>query len=734
MPLELHPDAIQALVTGEIGAPTSVLGKHHVGDEVSIRTFRPWAKRIDLVNDDTGHRVRMKKHHDEGLFVANLDSTWVTAPYHFEAKTDDSGVDTYIDPYAYPPLLSEYDIYLFGQGQHHDIYRKLGAHSRDIDGVSGINFAVWAPNCYKVALVGDFNRWDTRSHVMEQNGESGIWELFVPGLEAGAHYKYEIRSHNSGYWAEKSDPYGFYAELRPKTASIVYDIDRYQWSDSEWMTARAQQNPLNQPMNVYELHPGSWKRKDDDAFLSYRELADELAPYLVEMGYTHLELLPIAEHPLDASWGYQVIGYFAPTSRYGTPDDLMYFVDCCHQNNIAVILDWVPAHFPKDGHGLNYFDGTHLYSHEDPLQGEHPDWGTMIFNYARSEVRNFLIANALFWLKEYHIDGLRVDAVSSMIYLNFSRENGAWVPNQYGSHENLGALAFLREFNEVVHAEAPGAITIAEESTAWAMVSRPTYVGGLGFTFKWNMGWMHDTLEYMAHDPVHRRFHHHQITFALLYAFSENFVLPLSHDEVVHLKGSLIGKMPGDYWQKFAGLRLLFGYQYTQVGKVLNFMGNEFAQFAEWSEERSLDWHLLDYEKHAQMQAWVRDLNHLYREQPALWQVDFEPDGFRWIEANDADYSVYSYIRYAEDRSDFLIVVLNCTPEVRNNYRFGVPDAGFYREMLNSDAGFYGGGDIGNDGGAHSDDIAMHGLPQSISLRLPPLGILILKLENQASA
>ena len=546
-------------------------------------------------------------------------------------------------------------------------------------------------------------------------------------MEAGARYKLEVRSHNQGYRAAKSDPYGFFSELRPNTASIVCDLDRYQWADAEWMAARAKSNPLKQPMNIYELHLGSWKRNEEGAYLTYRELADELLPYLVDMGYTHLELLPVAEHPLDASWGYQVSGYYAPTSRFGAPADFMHFVDRCHQNGIAVILDWVPAHFPKDGFGLNYFDGTHLYSHEDPRQGEHPDWGTMIFNYARNEVRNFLIANALFWLEKYHIDGLRVDAVSSMIYLNFSREDGEWLANEYGSHENLGALAFLREFNKIVHAEAPGAVTIAEESTAWAMVSRPTYVGGLGFTFKWNMGWMHDTLQYMTNDPVHRRFHHHQITFASLYAFSENFVLPLSHDEVVHMKGSLIGKLPGDYWQKFAGLRLLFGYQVTQVGKKLNFMGNEIAQFAEWSEARSLDWHLLEYEKHQQLQSWVRDLNHFYRDQPALWQVDFEPDGFRWIEANDSDYSIYGYIRYAEDKDDFLIVVLNCTPVVRDDYRIGVPRAGFYLEALNSDASHYGGSNVGNLGGVQSEDFSSHGQPYSIKLRLPPLAILILK-------
>ncbi len=729
MPIDIHPDAIRALVSGEMGAPGSILGRHRHGDNASVRTFRPWAERIDIVDEQTDKRAPMQKLHAEGFFVAELDRSWTSVSYHYEATAQDGSVESYAEPYIYPPLLTDYDIFLFAQGRNYDIYKKLGAHPRRVGGVTGVNFAVWAPNCYKVAVIGDFNRWDARVHCLQANGDSGIWEIFLPDLEPGSSYKYEIRSHNDGYRAEKADPYAFYAEARPSTASVVYDITQYQWQDDNWMTAQAQREPLVEAMNIYEAHLGSWRRDQTQNFLSYRQLARELAPYLVDMGYTHLELMPVAEHPLDASWGYQVTGYFAPTSRYGTPSDFMRLVDTCHQNGIAVILDWVPAHFPKDGHGLNYFDGTHLYSHEDPRQGEHPEWGTMIFNYARNEVRNFLISNALFWLKEYHIDGLRVDAVSSMIYLNFSREDGDWVANKYGSNENLGALKFLREFNTVVHAEAPGAVTIAEESTAWPMVSRPTYVGGLGFTLKWNMGWMHDTLAYMQHDPVHRRFHHHRITFALLYAFSENFVLPLSHDEVVHMKGSLINKLPGDYWQKFAQLRLLFGYQYTQVGKILNFMGNEIGQFAEWSEERSLDWHLLEYDKHAQLHAWVKALNHFYREQPALWQVDFDGAGFAWIEANDADHSVYSYIRYARDKSDFLVVILNCTPVVHEDYRVGVPQAGYYQELLNSDAAAFGGANIGNLGGVASEEAASHSQAHSIRLRLPPLAILILKLR-----
>ena len=728
MPLNLHPDAIHALLQGEIGAPSSLLGRHQVGDVVSIRCFRPWAQAVELVNEHNHQRLPMLPTAAAGLFCAELDAGWADAPYHFQETDGDGNATVFGDPYIFPPLLSDYDIYLFSEGKHYAIYEKLGAQLREVRGVRGVNFAVWAPNCYKVAVIGDFNRWDPRTHAMENNSGSGIWEIFVPYVKAGARYKFEVRSHNQGYRAQKSDPYGFAAELRPKTASIVSDINSYRWQDAAWMQARANSDALTQPMNIYEVHLGSWRRSGGNSFLSYRDLAETLLPYLVEMGYTHLELLPIAEHPLDASWGYQVIGHYAPTSRFGTPSDFMYFVDCCHQHGLGVILDWVPAHFPKDDFGLNYFDGTHLYSHQDPRQREHPDWGTLIFNYDRNEVRNFLTANALFWLKNYHIDGLRVDAVSSMIYLNFSREAGEWIPNAYGSHENLGAIAFLRETNELVHAKAPGAVTIAEESTSWNMVSRPTYIGGLGFTFKWNMGWMHDTLGYMARDPVHRRHHHHQITFALLYAFSENFVLPLSHDEVVHMKGSLIGKLPGDSWRKFAGLRLLFGYQYTQVGKKLNFMGNEFGQFAEWSEARSLDWHLLEYEEHKQLKAWVRDLNHFYRRQPALWQVDFAAEGFRWLEADDADYSVYAYIRYARDTSDFLVILLNCTPVPRENYRIGVPAGGRYEELLNSDASVYGGSNVGNEGSVESEPHASHGFAHSLNLRLPPLAMLVLKL------
>ncbi|MBZ0300635.1 MAG: 1,4-alpha-glucan branching protein GlgB, partial [Anaerolineae bacterium] len=593
---------------------------------------------------------------------------------------------------------------------------------REMDGVRGVNFAVWAPNASRVIVTGSFNGWDARPHAMKMLGASGIWELFIPGLSEGEIYKYDLHSHHQNYQDTKADPFAFYAEVRPKTASIVANLDRYSWGDQAWMRLRPSQPLLDKPVSTYEVHLGSWRRNAEGQFLTYRELADSLVAYVKDMGYTHLELMPIAEHPLDASWGYQVTGYFAPTSRFGSPDDFMYFVDQCHQHNLGVIVDWVPAHFPKDGFALSYFDGTHLYSHQDSRRGEHPDWGTYVFNYGRNEVRNFLISNALFWLQKYHIDGLRVDAVSSMLYLDFGREQGGWLPNQYGGNENLEAIDFLREFNEVVHGEFPGAITVAEESSAWPMVSRPVYVGGLGFTLKWNMGWMHDTLDYMKKDPVFRRYEHNKITFSIMYAFSENFVLSLSHDEVVHLKGSMLTKMSGSGEQKFDSLRLLYGYQWTHPGKKLLFMGQEFGQWREWSEARELDWDKLDYAPHAGVRAWVRDLNQLYQEQPALYEQDFTDAGFRWIEPNDGDNSVLSYLRFARNASDFLVVVCNFTPVTRTAYRIGVPEAGVYQELLNSDSEFYGGHNVGNMGDIVAEDSPSHGYPQSLRLTLPPLG------------
>ncbi|PJF44677.1 MAG: 1,4-alpha-glucan branching enzyme [Phototrophicales bacterium] len=724
----LHPDAIAALVHGDHGAPFDILGPHPVDDQtVIIRAFRPTARELAVITEQHT-RYPMTRIHEYGLFEVEVP---ITKPiiYQLEETTFEGNSFIFDDPYRFPPSLGDLDLYLHSEGRHLEIYKKLGAHLIEQNGVKGVRFAVWAPNAKRVSVIGNFNNWDGRVHPMQTRG-GAIWELFIPNLQVGEIYKYEILSCFHDYRAEKADPYAFGSELRPLTASIVTDLSTYEWNDSEWMNTRTHRDILTEPMSIYEVHLGSWKRKEGNQWLTYRELADELIPYVKDMGYTHIELMPIAEHPFDGSWGYQVTGYYAPTRRYGVPQDFMYFVDQCHQNDIGVILDWVPAHFPKDGYALSYFDGTHLYEHADPRQGEHPDWGTYIFNYGRNEVRNFLLANALFWLKEYHIDGLRVDAVSSMIYLDFSRKEGEWVPNEYGGNENLAAISFLKEFNEIVHREVQGAFTIAEESTAWPMVSRPTYLGGLGFTFKWNMGWMHDTLLYFQKDPIYRRYHHNNITFSLAYAFSENFILSLSHDEVVHGKGSLIGKMAGDWWQKFASLRALYGYQYTHPGKKLLFMGQEFGQWSEWSEARSLDWHLTEnFQTHQQLQRWVKDLNTFYQTQPALYEQDFTHEGFRWIEANDADQSVFTYMRFAKDPNDFLVIACNFTPVPRHHYRVGVPKRGRYIELLNSDSEIYGGGNLGNLGSVYSTDHHWHGYEQSIVITVPPLAVVILRCE-----
>lgn len=628
-------------------------------------------------------------------------------------------------------LLTDFDKYLFGQGTHERTYEKLGAHLTKLNGQSGTHFAVWAPNARQVSVVGDFNHWDPNSHPMHPS-DSGIWTVFIP--EVGEHvvYKYHIVA-KSGDEFDKADPYGFGMEQRPKTASVVTNLESYQWGDDDWVSKRTEFQAFDMPISIYEVHLNSWRTYPDEAwgsrYLTYRELADELVSYVVEMGYTHIELMPIAEHPLDASWGYQVLGFFAPTSRFGTPQDFMYFVDKCHQNQIGVILDWVPAHFPKDGAGLNYFDGTHLYAHADPRKGEHQDWGTLIFNYDRHEVRAFLISNALFWIDKYHIDGLRVDAVASMLYLDYSREEGEWIPNEHGGRENIGAISFLRAMNETVHVNFPGVLTIAEESTAWPMVSRPPYMGGLGFSLKWNMGWMHDTLNYISKDAIYRRYHHNDMTFSLLYAFNENFILPLSHDEVVHGKRSMIDKMPGDEWQKFANLRAYYGYMWSHPGKKLLFMGAEFAQWQEWDFSKQLEWMALTAPKHQGVQSFVKDLNHTYRREPALYEDDFEHTGFQWIDANDSDNSVFSFIRFAKSNEDFLVVVSNFTPVVRENYRIGVHKSGFYQEVLNSDSAHYGGSNVGNGGGVATDDIPYHGRDYSLALTLPPLATIWLKLR-----
>ncbi|MCH8921962.1 MAG: 1,4-alpha-glucan branching protein GlgB [Planctomycetes bacterium] len=624
-------------------------------------------------------------------------------------------------------MITDYDLHLLSEGRHWNSYERLGAQMRSVDGVAGVNFAVWAPNASGMSVIGDFNDWDGRRHPMRKRIPSGFWELFVPGLEEGATYKYQVNHH--GHVEQKADPYGFAAELPPRTGSVVADLSRHEWHDDSWMNSRTEHNALDAPISTYEVHLGSWRRPDDDPtrWLSYRELAHQLVDYCREMGFTHVQLMPICEHPFSGSWGYQTVGYFAATSRYGTPQDFMYFVDQLHQAGIGVIIDWVPAHFPRDGHGLRQFDGTPLYEHADPRQGEHPDWGTMIFNYGRNEVSNFLLSNALFWLDKYHIDGLRVDAVASMIYLDYSRNEGEWIPNEFGGRENLAAISLLKEFNEQTHLQYPGVLTVAEESTAFTGVSRPTYLGGLGFSLKWNMGWMNDTLRYMRHEPVHRKYHQDELTFSLIYAFTENFVLPLSHDEVVHGKGSLLAQMPGDLWQKFANLRLLYGYMWTHPGKKLLFMGGEFGQWNEWNYDESLQWHLLQWESHQGLQRMVADINAVYRREPALHEVDFEGHGFEWIDCHNYEASTMAYIRKAKDPQDFLVVACNFTPVVREGYRLGVPQGGWYEEIFNSDSEHYAGGNVGNGGGLMADEQESHGRPFSLNLTLPPLGITVLK-------
>jgi 1,4-alpha-glucan branching enzyme len=625
-------------------------------------------------------------------------------------------------------LLTDFDLYLFNEGTHVRVYEKLGAHVTTVDGAAGVMFAVWAPNADAVSVIGDFNKWDPTATPLRARQSSGIWEGFVPGLGQGTIYKYSIKPRFSSQRIEKSDPYGFAAELRPRTASMVWDISKYTWQDQAWLDRRGDAQAFDSPVSIYEVHLGSWKRAPEtNGFLSYRELGNQLAEYCQTMGYTHVELLPISEHPLDASWGYQTVGYFAPTSRFGTPDEFRIFVDTLHQAGIGVLLDWVPAHFPRDAHGLAYFDGTALYEHADPRQGEHPDWGTKIFNYGRNEVRSFLVSNAVFWVEQYHIDGLRVDAVASMLYLDYSRKAGEWVPNQYGGRENLEAISFLQKANDVVHTECPGVLTIAEESTAWPQVTRPPYMGGLGFNLKWNMGWMHDTLEYISKEAIHRRWHHNDLTFSLLYAFHENFVLPFSHDEVVHGKGSLLTKVPGDAWQKFATLRLLYAYMYGHPGKKLLFMGLDFGQGDEWTETKSIDWHLLEYPLQSGLQRCVADLHRVYRTNPALFQVDFEWTGFQWLESHDNENSVFAYLRRGRDPNEMVVVVANFTPVPREAYRVGVPTGGPWQEILNTDSSLYAGGNIGNGGQVWARDEPWAGQPHCISLTVPPLGAVYLR-------
>ena len=628
--------------------------------------------------------------------------------------------------------LTDDDLYLFNEGSHFRLYDKLGSHPVVRKGEHGTYFAVWAPDAEQVFVIGGFNNWDKSSHALRPRDGSGIWEGFIPGIGKGEAYKYHVRSRFRGYRADKTDPFALFCEVPPKTAAIVWDLE-YTWGDNQWMEERGNANHIEAPIAIYEVHLGSWMRAPEEGGrpLSYKELGPKLAEYVLRMGFTHVEFLPVMEHPFYGSWGYQTVGYFCPTSRYGQPQDFMFLIDYLHQHGIGVILDWVPSHFPSDEHGLGYFDGTHLYEHADPRQGIHPDWNSFIFNYSREEVRSFLISSAFFWLEKYHADGLRVDAVASMLYLDYGREEGEWIPNRYGGKENVEAISFLRRLNEEIYRNQPDVQTIAEESTSWPMVSRPTYVGGLGFGLKWDMGWMHDTLEYMTKDPIHRKYHHNKLTFRMLYAFHENFVLPLSHDEVVFGKGALLRKMPGDDWQKFANLRLLLGYMYSQPGKKLLFMGGEFGQWDEWYHETSLDWHLLEYPFHVGLQRWVEDLNRLYKNEKALHELDFDPGGFQWIDCNDSEQSTLSLMRKGRSKDDAVVVACNFTPIPRSNYRVGAPEGGFWKELLNSDAPLYGGSGQGNIGGVEAAPVPFHGQPYSLNLVLPPLGLLFLKKERQ---
>ncbi|HUA57220.1 MAG TPA: 1,4-alpha-glucan branching protein GlgB [Verrucomicrobiae bacterium] len=715
-------EEIEAIVGGYHGDAFRILGPHAVRKKSGlarweVRAFLPQAQSAEVV---TGHgRTTMQKQHAQGFFCAALDGQQEN--YRIHARLADGREIAIDDPYRFGPLISDTDLYLHGEGNLHEAYLTMGAHLAQVEGSAGVRFAVWAPNAENVTVAGEFNDWDVRRHPMRMR-TGGVWELFIPGIGQGTAYKFYVRSRIAGYQQLKADPFAFYSETPPKSASLVWDLSKYQWADHEWMEQRAATNWLKSPVAVYEVHLESWLRGPNGKPLTYREMAVKLVEYVRYMGYTHIEMLPVMEHPFSGSWGYQVIGYFAPTSRFGNPDDFRYLVDRCHQAGIGVIVDWVPAHFPKDAHGLAFFDGTALYEHADPRKGEHREWGTMVFNYGRNEVRGFLIANALFWLKEYHIDALRVDAVASMLYLDYARKAGEWLPNQFGGNENLEAIDFLRRFNERAH-EVPGAFTIAEESTAFPGVSKPVYLGGLGFTMKWNMGWMHDMLDYFHFDPVFRKYHHNNITFSLLYAFTENFIQPISHDEVVHGKGSLLRKMPGDEWRQFANVRAFLAYMWAHPGKKLLFMGQEIGQPEEWNYNSGVRWDLLEFEPHRKLQALMRELNRLYREFPALYQVDFHYRGFEWVDFHDWESSIIAFIRRGENESDWILFCCNFTPVPRYKYGFGVPEEGFYEEILNTDSELFGGSNLGNGGLVSSKPEPKHDRPHSISITLPPLSV-----------
>jgi 1,4-alpha-glucan branching enzyme len=729
---------IAALVEGRNADPFALVGPHMLSEDgqvaVAVRVWYPSAVRVLVIpsGPDEGLEPRTAEQVVPGFFNAIFPGQ--AHPFVYRLKIITShGLELDIDdPYRFGSLLGDVDLHLLGEGTHYDAYKKLGAHPVTVGGVPGTHFAVWVPNAERVSVVGDFNQWDGRVHPMRFHAVNGIWDFFLPGHHIGQRYKYEIRSKLGGEVFLKTDPYGVFFETPPDTASIVWDATSYTWQDAHWMEQRASARGwFDRPMSIYEVHLGSWDREETNGQrqLTYRELGERLVPYVKEMGFTHIELLPVMEHPFYGSWGYQVIGFFAPTSRYGTPQDFKWFIDECHRQGIGVILDWVPGHFPKDAHGLARFDGSALFEHADPRQGEHQDWGTLVFNYGRNEVRNFLLTNALYWLEEYHADGLRVDAVASLLYLDYSRKEGQWVPNKYGGRENLEAIEFIRQLNTLTHERHPGTITIAEESTAWPAVSRPVHLGGLGFSYKWNMGWMHDTLKYLSTDPYFRPWEHNQLTFSMLYTYNENFILPFSHDEVVYGKRSMLDKMPGDDWQKAANLRMLYGYLFTHPGKKLLFMGGEFGQWWEWNHDFKLSWSSVDMMPHAGIRAIFRDLNRLYRTEPALYEMDYDPAGFQWVVVHDHENSVFVFMRMARNPDDRLVVALNFTPVPREHYRVGVPVPGRYKELMNSDAAIYGGSNTGNGGAIQTEQVKSHGFAQSLDLILPPLAILILKLS-----
>jgi len=701
--------------------PFSVLGNQTPHYQHFLLFYSPGTKQLTL----TEKHIPTWRLKNSDFFVCSEQLEQIDQHYLLNRTDTRNNISSTIDPYSFKRQLDDFDLNLFSAGKHLHIYRILGAHAKTIDGIAGILFASWAPNAMRASVTGDFNNWDGRCHPMRSLGSSGVWELFIPGLQSGCLYKFEIKNRDSGEVVSKSDPYAQQLELRPRTASVAHSHSHHHWQDENWLNTRQKSDWLHEPLSVYECHLGSWQRDKTGAFLNYRKLAHQLVDYIKTTGFTHIELLPITEHPLDASWGYQTTGYFAPTRRFGCADDFRYFVDYCHQHNIGVLLDWVPAHFPKDAHGLAQYDGSPLYEHEDPRRGEHRDWGTLIYNYGRNEVKNFLLSSAIFWLEEFHLDGLRVDAVASMLYLDYSREDGDWLPNQHGGNENIEAIEFLRELNEITHANFPGTMIMAEESTAWPQVTRPTNIGGLGFSMKWNMGWMHDTLNYLSNDPVYRHYHHDQLTFGLLYLFSENFILPFSHDEVVHGKSAMLNKMPGDEWQRFANLRLLYTYMFTYPGKKLLFMGCEFAQGNEWNHDKILDWYVLQYPLHQGVKKLIGDLNSLYRQHSALYKYDFDNHGFEWIDCHDTDQSVLSYLRKSED--EIIIIILNFTPVIREKYRIGVPQAGEYEIILNSDSTFYAGSNAGSHSIISAEKTTWMNRPASLSLSLPPLAGMVLK-------